>query len=307
MTSAAGSEPAAATVFEWTIPRRRPWRKFGRLVRRNPVGLVALLVLIVLCLIALFAEQVAPYSPRTPGLAGGLEGPSSSHWLGTDRIGRDVLSRLIYGARISLWVGFLSVGSGILVGTIIGMVSGFVGGTLDLVVQRFMDMMMAIPALLLAMVLIASFGAGQNNAMIAIAIVLTPTAARVMRSVVLQVKARMYVESARASGASEARVLFRHILPNSVDEVLILASVALASAVIIESALSFLGLGAQAPTPSWGNMLNEGRVSFERGPHMVWAPSAAIALTVLVVTLIGDTLRDILDPKTRDGRSKLGG
>jgi peptide/nickel transport system permease protein len=182
-------------------------------------------------------------------------------------------------------------------------VSGFVGGWPDLVVQRFMDVIMSIPALLLALVIVASFGPGIANAMIAIAIVLVPTAARVTRSVALQLKARAFVESARASGATDMRLLLRHIAPNAVDEVLILASVALAGAVIIEAALSFLGLGTQPPTPSWGQMLSEGRQNYLRGPHMVWVPSLAICLTVLSVTMIGDTLRDVLDPKARGAKS----
>jgi peptide/nickel transport system permease protein len=161
---------------------------------------------------------------------------------------------------------------------------------------------MSIPALLLALAIVASFGPGIANAMIAIAIVLIPTAARVMRGVALQLKHQPFVEAATASGAGGLHVLVRHIVPNALDEVLILASVALAAAVIIEAALSFLGLGAQPPTPSWGQMLAEGRATYLRAPHMVWVPSLAISVTVLAVTMLGDTLRDLLDPKTRGGR-----
>ncbi len=283
----------------WQGPSRA--RRTLRLLSRYPVGMSALLVLLLLCLGAIFAGLLAPYSPLAT-IGRRLEAPSHAHLLGTDRIGRDMLSRLLYGGRLSLGVGFLSVSVGTLIGSAVGMVSGFSGGWGDLVVQRLMDMIMAIPTLLLAMVIVASFGASETNAMLAIAIVLIPTTARVMRSVVLQVKERAYVEAAGASGATSARILLRHIAPNAVDEVLILASVALAAAVIIEAALGFLGLGAQPPTPSWGQMLADGRASYLRAPHVVWAPSLAISLTVLSVTMVGDMLRDMLDPKVRGSK-----
>jgi peptide/nickel transport system permease protein len=301
MTVLSRSEATVLVDRGFDLPAGRGrLRRLGRLARQNPIGVLALVVLLVLCLGAVFAPLVAPYSPSAIG-GGRLEAPSSHHLLGTDRIGRDVLSRILYGGRISLLVGFLAVGSGTLTGTAIGLLSGFAGGWPDLIVQRLMDVIMSIPALLLALVIVASFGPGVANAMIAIAIVLVPTTARVMRSVALQIKARSFVESARASGATNLRVLSRHIAPNAVDEVLILASLALASAVIIEAALSFLGLGTQPPTPSWGQMLSEGRQNYIRAPHMVWVPSLAIGLTVLAVTMCGDTLRDILDPKVRGG------
>lgn len=281
--------------------RRHRWQTALRLARRHPVGAAALIVLLALMLGAVFAGQVTPYSPTS--LEGNrLEGPTAQHLLGTDRIGRDIFTRILYGARISLLISALAVGLGTLTGSAIGIASGFLGGWFDLIVQRLMDVLMSIPALLLALVIVASFGPGVANAMIAIAIVLVPTSARVIRSVALQLKTRTFVEAARASGASGLRILARHVVPNAMDEVLILASVALAAAVIIEAALSFLGLGAQPPTPSWGQMLAEGRSNYLRAPHMVWVPSLAISVTVLAVTLLGDTIRDIVDPKTRGGQ-----
>jgi peptide/nickel transport system permease protein len=285
-----------------TPPRRGRWSAAWRLVRRNPVGTVALLVVVLLCLSAIFAGQLAPYSPYSTA-GGRLKAPSSEHLLGTDRIGRDVLSRIVYGGRVTLLIGFVAVGAGTLLGSAIGLLSGFVGGWSDLGIQRLMDVIISIPTLLLALVIVASFGSGEANAMVAIAIVLIPTSARVMRGVVLRIKAQAYVEAAHATGATSRRILIGHIAPNAVDEVLILASVALAAAVIIESALSFLGLGAQPPTPSWGQMLAEGRANYLRAPHMVLVPSLAICITVLAVTLLGDTLRDVLDPKTRGAKS----
>lgn len=303
MTTAAGSDKGVilfASGYDRPAGRGR-WRAGVRLARQYPVGVVALAILLALCAGALFAGQLAPYSPTsTQGKR--LEPPTATHPLGTDRIGRDMLSRILYGGRISLLVGFLAVSIGTLTGSGIGILSGYAGGWFDLAVQRLMDVIMSIPALLLALVIVASFGPGIANAMIAIAIVLVPTSARVMRGVALKLKVQAYVEAAAASGASRARVLLRHVIPNAVDEVLILASVALAAAVIIEAALSFLGLGAQPPTPSWGQMLAEGRANYLRAPHMVWVPSLAISLTVLTVTMLGDTLRDLLDPRVRGGR-----
>src|SRR5262249_22124427 len=248
----------------------------------------------------LFAPQIAPYSP-TSARAARFESPSSEHLLGTDRIGRDMVSRILYGARVSLFVGFVAVAAGTLIGSAVGIISGFVGGWLDLIVQRVMDVLLSIPALLLAMTIVASFGPGIANAMIAIAVVLIPTSARVMRGSAISLKTRAYVEAATAFGAGNLRVLLRHIIPNALDEMLIIATTTLAAAVIIEAALSFLGLGAQPPTPSWGQMLAEGRQSYPRAPHMIWVPWVAISLTVLSVTMLGDTIRDALDPKTRGG------
>lgn len=272
-----------------------------RLARHHPVGVAALAVVLALTLGVLFTEQIAPYSP-TAIVGRRLEGPSAEHLLGTDRIGRDMFTRILYGARVSLLVAFLAVGSGTIAGSAIGIISGFAGGWPDLVVQRLLEVLMSIPPLLLALVIVASFGPGMANALIAIAVVLVPTSARVTRAVTLRLKTWPFVEAAQVLGARSTRILLRHIVPNAVDEVLILASVTLAAAVIIEAALSFLGLGAQPPTPSWGQMLAEGRAYYQQAPHLVWAPSLAISITVLALTMLGDTVRDIVDPKTRGGK-----
>lgn len=296
MTAQPTAQPAA---FEYFVPpQRSSWQAARALARENPVGVVALVIIVVLIFVSVFADAIAPYG-KTELIDRRLLGPNSNTWLGTDRLGRDVLSRMIYGARISLFVGFIAVGIGTIVGSAIGLISGYVGGWLDLITQRLMDIMMSIPALLLAMVVVAALGRGASNAMFAIAIVLIPGMARLVRSVTLSLKARPFIEAARASGASNAWILVRHIIPNAVDEIMVLASVALGAAIILEAALSFLGLGTQPPNPSWGSMLSEGRIAYQTGPHMVWVPSAAICLTVLTVTMIGDTLRDVLDPKVR--------
>jgi peptide/nickel transport system permease protein len=206
---------------------------------------------------------------------------------------------MVYGARISLYVGFGSVILGTLAGSLIGLITGFAGGWLDLTTQRLLDIMMSIPALLFAMVIVAAFGTGATNAMLAIAVIFVPGAARVVRSVTLSLRARQFVEAAQASGASTMRIVFRHILPTAVDEIMVLASLGLGAAIIIEAALSFLGLGAQPPEPSWGAMLADGRPSFGPAPHMVYVPAAVISVTVLAANLLGDSVRDIMDPRLR--------
>jgi peptide/nickel transport system permease protein len=306
-------------------PRRSRWRTAGRLARDNPVGVVALVVLLALVFVAIFARPhdifgveipgLAPYGETQVGVGPRLAGPGDGTVLGTDRIGRDVLSRLMYGSAVALRVGLLSVALGTIAGSIVGLASGYIGGWFDLIVQRLVDMVQAIPFLLFAMVVVIALqrgwladrlhdvglGGGTNNAMFAIAIVLIPGTARLVRSSTLALKERPFVEAAEACGASRTSIVLRHIIPNAIDEVIVLATVALGGAIIAESALSFLGLGTQPPYASWGGMLNEGRASYDAGPHLVWVPSAAISITVLSVTMLGDTIRDVLDPKIRRG------
>lgn len=284
---------------DWLAPRTSRWRSAGRLAREYPVGVVALLILILLVVAALTADWIAPYGKTELGTGQALQGPNSTNLLGTDRLGRDILSRMIYGSRVSLYVGFAAVGLGTVIGSAVGLVSGFVGGSFDLVVQRVMDVLMSIPAILLAMVVVAAFGTGTSNAMYAIALVFIPSTARVVRSATLSLKARQFVEAAEASGASRSRIILRHVLPIAMDDIMVLASVGLAAAIIIEAALSFLGLGVQPPNPSWGGMLADGRANYSTAPHMVYVPAAFISVTVLAITILGDSIRDILDPKVR--------
>jgi peptide/nickel transport system permease protein len=292
-------------------PRASRWRAVGRIARDNPVGVAALVILLGLIFVAVFAGWLAPHGETELGVGRGLQGPNSTNWLGTDRLGRDILSRILYGARISLYVGFASVFVGTLAGSAIGLTSGYLRGWADLVLQRLMDIMMSIPALLLAMAVAAAFGPGTNNTMLAIAIIFIAGTARVVRSVTISLAARQFVEAARASGASTWQIIFRHILPMAIDEILVLASLGLGAAIIIEAALGFIGngqLGTQAPHASWGNMLADGRASYQHAPHMVYVPAIFISVTVLAVNILGDTVRDILDPKVRGarGNAKLG-
>jgi peptide/nickel transport system permease protein len=249
---------------------------------------------------AIFAPWVAPYSPYDLDVNYMLQGPNAAHWLGTDEVGRDVLSRAIYAARISMQVALIAAGVGLIFGTLIGVTAAYFGGLVDLLLMRFMELLFSFPAILLAVVLMASLGTSIMNAMIAIGIVFIPGFARLARAATEVVLREQYVESARAVGMGHGRIIFREILPNIVAPLFVEAAVAFSYAILLESALSFLGLGAQPPEPSWGNMLNTGRGFMAQAPWLSIVPGMAIFLTVLGFNLIGDGLRDLLDPHMRD-------
>ncbi len=269
---------------------------------KQPVGVLCTLVLLVVVVLAIFAQVIAPYSPiKLEGSR--LEGPSARFLLGTDSTGRDVLSRVIFGARVSLLVGVISVGIGTVFGAVVGIASAYFMGKFDLITQRVIDGMMSFPPLLLALVMVSVLGPSLQNAMIAIGITLLPNQARVIRSGVLSIKEEQYIDAAKAIGASDARIMLRHIVPNVAPLVIILASVHVAGAIITEASLSFLGLGTQPPTASWGEMLSgPGRTHMESAPWIVLAPGVAISVTVLAFNLLGDTIRDIWDPRLRGSR-----
>jgi ABC-type dipeptide/oligopeptide/nickel transport system permease subunit len=304
------AESARVLLLEEQFMPARPsrLRAAGRIARANPVGVAALLVLLVLIFAAIFASAIAPYGETQLGVGRGMQGPSSTNILGTDRLGRDIFSRMLYGSRLSLYVGFAAVTLGTVIGSVIGLVSGYLRGTIDLIAQRLMDVMMSVPVLLLALVVASAFGPGTNNTMLAVSLVFIPGAARVVRSVTLSLSERQFVEAARAAGASTPRIAFRHILPTALDEILVLASLGLGAAIIVEAALSFVGggqLGTQPPHASWGSMLSDGRNSYTAAPHMVYVPAAFISVTVLAVNILGDTVRDILDPKVRGAHGRV--
>lgn len=269
-----------------------------RLVRIPPLGLASGLYLIALILIAIFADQVAPYHPLEADFGALRHPPSSEHWLGTDNLGRDVLSRLIHGARISLFVAIISTLLGKLIGLTWGILTGYLGHSFDLVSQRFIDVMLAFPGIILAMLLLAALGGGLGTVVIAITVLSIAGTVRVIRSVVLSVKEMAYVEAAQAVGASSLRIMARHVAPQTVAPVLVLSSAALGGAIFAEAALSFLGLGIPQPIPSWGNMLG-GVLADQFRPKwwLVVFPGLAITLTILAFNLVGDALRDHLDPK----------
>lgn len=258
----------------------------------------AIIAIILIC--AIFAPWVAPYSPYDLDYMAMLQGPTGTHWLGTDEVGRDTLSRVIYGARLSMQVAFIAAGIGLICGTLIGVTAAYFGGIVDLVLMRLMELLFSFPAILLAVVLMASLGTSVLNAMIAIGIVFIPGFSRLARAATEVVLREQYVESARALGMSHGRILFREIMPNIVAPLLVEAAVAFSYAILLEAALSFLGLGAQPPEPTWGNMLNTGRGFMAQSAMMSIAPGMAIFITVLGFNLIGDGLRDALDPHMKD-------
>jgi peptide/nickel transport system permease protein len=296
----AGSTALALPETATAPPRRSRWAAVRALARRKPLGVAALAVIVLVGFAAVFADVIAPSNPLATDPVNRLQFPSPAHPLGTDNLGRDVLSRIIHGARVSLWVGFLATAIGTGAGTVIGIISGYLGGAFDLSVQRFVDAFQAIPGLILALVLISVFGPSITNAIIAIAIVIAPSDSRVIRGATLSTRVNPYVEAARVVGCRDLRIVVRHIAPNVVAPIIVLASIRFAQAILIEASLSFLGLGAPPPQPSWGNMLSgAGRQYMEEVPTLALFPGMAIAMTTLAFNLLGDTLRDILDPRLR--------
>ncbi len=278
-------------------------RALAQALRRQPLGAASAALIVIIVLTAIFADVLAPYDPLETRPEIRLARPSWEHPFGTDDIGRDVLSRIIYGARISLWVGLLAVGIGTLAGMIIGLLCGYCEGRLDLIFQRVMDAIQAIPGLMLALAIVSVLKPSTTNAMIAIAIVIIPGNSRIVRGAVLSAKQNRYVEAAQAIGCQHPRIIWSHILPNVTAPILIIASIWLGNAILIEATLSFLGVGTQPPTPSWGLMLSStGRAFMEQAPWLAIFPGAAISLAVLGFNLFGDTLRDAWDPKLRNTR-----
>ena len=302
MTSAGAGGTEAATQLRaagLSVRARPPLVDTVTKILRSPVGAASAVVIAVLSLSAIFASVIAPYDPIAISLDK-FESPSFTHFMGTDNVGRDVFSRILHGSRISLYVAFLAVTFGTLVGCSLGLVSGFVGGYFDLFTQRVVDAMLAFPGLVLAMALVAVLGPSTTNGLLAIAVVIIPGNSRVIRSAVLSVKESTFVEAARATGAGPTRVLLRHILPQVVAPILILVSAILGGAILIETALSFLGLGTQPPNPSWGLMLSgSGREYMEQAPWLAIFPGLAISITVLAFNMLGDVIRDVLDPRLR--------
>jgi peptide/nickel transport system permease protein len=289
-----------SVLKEQTPSILRPGQALWGMLKRKPLGLAAASLIGLLVFTAIFAHVLAPYDPLSAQPEIRLAPPSWDHPFGTDDIGRDVFSRIIHGTRISLWVGLLAVGIGTVAGTIVGLMSGYWEGWLDLVLQRVMDAVMAIPALILALAIVSVLTPSTTNAMLAIAVVIIPGNSRIVRGAVLSAKQNPYVEAAQALGCPHLRILGSHILPNVAAPILIIASIWLGNAILIEASLSFLGLGTQPPTPSWGLMLSStGRAFMEQAPWLAIFPGLAISLAVLAFNLFGDALRDAWDPKLR--------
>lgn len=272
---------------------------FMRSWRRNKIGFVGGIMVILISLVAAFAPWVAPHEPTAVHLAHRLKPPSGEFKFGTDSFGRDLLSRVIHGARVSLQVGFLAVGIGVLGGVLFGLLSGYYGGWVDQITMRIMDVLFAFPSILLALVVVVTLGSGLTNVMIAIGITYIPVFTRVIRSAVLSLRESDFITAEVALGASDWRILGLHVLPNIVAPIIVQASLAVSGAVLTEATLSFLGLGIQPPAPSWGSMLSESRRFMELAPWTAVFPALAIMVTVMSFNLFGDGLRDVLDPKLR--------
>ena len=296
-----GASPVAAQ--DLLASPRAPARAGGpvwRFVRKKPLGAAGALIMGAIVVTALFAELVAARDPVATNAARTLARPSAEYWLGTDSLGRDIYARIVHGARISLIVGVASTILGSVLGGVIGLLSGYAGGKADLVAQRVLDILQGLPLLVLALVMSAALGPSVSNVVIAISIPIIPRAARVVRSSVLAIREMQYVEAARALGLRHVRVAFRHVLPNTIGPFIVLCTAQLGSAILVEAALSFLGLGIPEPYPSWGRMLSISAAEYaHKAPHVVLFPGLAISIAVFGTNLLGDALRDTLDPRLR--------
>jgi peptide/nickel transport system permease protein len=270
------------------------------LMRSHPLGAAGAAIVALFVLTAIFADAIAAFDPTATNSRASLATPSAAHWLGADFMGRDLFSRIVHGARVSLAVGIGSTALGAVIGVTIGLMSGYLGGWFDLLVQRVIDIMQSLPLLVMALVMAASLGPSLRNTIIAISIPLVPNIARVIRSNTLSLREMPFVEAARATGMSEVRIAVRHVLPNTLAPLIVLATAQLGSAILTEASLSFLGLGIPEPHPSWGRMLSESAAEYVRtAPWLVIFPGIAISLAVFGTNLLGDALRDILDPRQR--------
>ncbi len=282
------------------------WRETLSILLRNRLALGALVILGVLLLAALVGPYVAPYGFNATIIEDRLQGPSLRHPFGTDNLGRDVFSRVLLGARVSILVGVVAVGISLTLGTLFGLVAGFYGGRVDDAIMRLMDVLFAFPAMLMAIAVLAILGPGTVNAMVAIGIVYTPIFARVTRGSVLSVREAVFVRAARSLGAGDVRLAGLHVLPNVLAPIIVQTSVSLAFAILSEAALSFLGLGTQPPNPSWGRMLSEGRAFIQQAWWIAVFPGLAIFFTVLSFNVLGDALRDVLDPRQKSAIESRG-
>lgn len=293
---AAQPKPVSQVAADEPLPR---WRQILQRMRRHYQGVFGATIILLVLFTAIFAPILATHDPENVDVENRLAAPSAVHYMGTDNLGRDVFSRVIYGSRISIMAGFVATSISVVAGTILGIVAGFLGGWVDQLLMRLMDAFMAFPGLVLMIGFAAVFGPSLSNAMIAIGITNTPGFTRLVRSQVLAIRARDFVEAAKATGATNGRIAVRHVLPNILPSIIVWGSLGVAGAILAEAGLSFLGLGTQPPTPSWGSMVNLGNSFLSRAPWIAVFPGAAIFLTVIGANLLGDALRDAWDPRLR--------
>ena len=275
-------------------------RRLARLAGQQPLGAAGAVVVAAMIVAAIFAPQLAPYGAKDAAFAA-YAPPGPGHPMGTDQLGRDVLSRVVWGARLSLYVGLVSVVLGVTLGSLWGVVSAYVGGMTDTLSQRVVDSLMALPPIVLALSLMAAIGQSVNNVIVALTILLTPTAARTLRAVALAIMATPFVEAAQAAGGSSARIIARHVLPNCLATYTVLVTTNVSYAIVVEASLSFIGVGAPPDEPSWGGMLTAGTQAVETAPWMIFFPGLAISLAVLALNMLGDAIRDVADPRLRGG------
>ncbi|MSQ14372.1 MAG: ABC transporter permease [Dehalococcoidia bacterium] len=295
--------PISHTAGEIAVvlrPKQPAIIQFMKRLMHKPLGFISFLIILGVVFCALFADIVAPYDPDLTDRTATLVAPNVAHPLGTDPLGRDVLSRIIYGARISLFIGILATGTNVILGATIGMIAGYYGGRLGMIIMRCMDVVMAIPLIILAIVMVGILGPSTKNVILAIIVVGTPSVARVTEGIVLSVSKNVYVDGGKAIGATDFRILFRYILPNILHVTMVQFSIGMGFNILTESSLSFLGLGSPPPTPTWGQMLSgSGRRYFALAPWLAIWPGLAITLVVYSYNMLGDALRDLLDPRMR--------
>jgi ABC-type dipeptide/oligopeptide/nickel transport system permease subunit len=289
--------PGADETFHEKADNR--WLEMWRSLVANKAAMISLFFIVFLVLVALFGPYFTPYNPIETDMANALKPPSPEHWFGTDQLGMDIFSRVIVGTRVSLTVGLLAVSIALTTGIILGAISGYAGGKTDTVIMRVMDMMLAIPSILLAITLMAALGKGIDKAVIAIGLVSIPEYARLVRGNILSIKQNDYVAAARISGNSSLRIIFRHVLPIALSVIIVRATLGISAAILDTAALGFLGMGVQPPQAEWGDMLGRARGFIFQAPHTLLFPGMAITLTVLAFNLVGDGMRDALDPKSR--------
>lgn len=281
--------------------KRSQWAELWKNLKRNKMALLGLVIIVIIVLLAIFADQIANYDQVVikQNLRMRLKPPSAQHWLGTDEFGRDIFARLVHGARVSLKVGILAVGIAIAIGGFLGAVAGYYGGKLDNIIMRIMDIFLAVPNILLAIAIVSALGPNLLNLMIAVSISSVPRYARIVRASVLSIRDQEFIEAARAIGANDARIICRHIIPNSLAPVIVQGTLGVAGAILSTAGLSFIGLGIQPPAPEWGSMLSGGRQYLRYAWWVTTFPGVSIMITILSLNLLGDGLRDALDPRLK--------
>ena len=287
-------------LVEENPPGDSQWRIAFRHFRKSRIALIGLVVLVMMYLLAVIAPLVAPYDPIVQVVKNSFLPPNTQHWLGTDRFGRDILSRILYGARISLSIGLVATIISVTLGTVLGAVAGYFGGKVDGFIMRFTDMVLAFPRLVLLIMIVALFSPSMAVIIIVLGLTQWPNTTRIVRGDVLSLREREFIQAAHALGMSRARIIFRHLIPNVLAPVIVTATLGIGNTIVLEAGLSFLGLGIQPPTPSWGNMVADGRDNLLGAWWVATFPGLVIVLTVLAFNLVGDGLRDALDPRLRD-------